>query len=78
MKTKLLRKLRKEADKKVTIMSVINTWDMASVYKVRYSSNRSRQFQTAKYGYNFMHSKKREYILNRIKSIRESSKPVVI
>ena len=78
MKTKLLRKLRKEADKKVTIMSVINTWDMASVYKVRYSSNRYRQFQTAKYGYNFMHSKQREYILNRIKSIRESSKPVMI
>ena len=75
MKTKLLRKLRKEASKNIFIERC-ECGD--ATWRVEFSPVRGRVFYYQKAAIIYHRQKTNEYILNRIKSIRESSKPVMI
>ena len=75
MKTKLLRKLRKEADKTIFIERC-ECGD--ATWRVEFAKNRGRGFYYQKAAIVYHRQKTIEYVLNRIYSIRESSKPVMI
>ena len=71
MKTKLLRKLRKKAKKRVKLFACYPP--IESNYRVQYNSNRARYFMLAEDAYEFHTMKRRQYILNQIRWIRTKS-----
>ena len=77
MKSKLLIKLRKEAIKQIYVEQVFNDWDFSSIYKVHFSKNRSRQYQTSACAYKFAEKKRREYILKKLHYIKNRAISII-